>query len=71
MDPLSLEDVKQRLPGMPLADATRFAAEHCLTLRVIRVGDQHCIVTRDYRPDRINVAVDKDKQRVVEVTGIG
>lgn len=57
------------LVRLSLGDALEWCRENGYTLRVVRLDGLPCIGTRDFRRDRVNVAVQDGV--VVEVTGIG
>lgn len=55
-----LKDFHDILVGQPLDEAIAMNKEFApwITVRVVRRDGQPCIVTRDFKPNRVNVAAD-------------
>lgn len=70
----ALTHIRHELLGVSLKAADKAANESGWTIRVVRINKKACVTTRDFVPNRINVAVESagDGERmVVEVTGLG
>lgn len=52
-----LKDLSEALVGLEIGMAITEFKDTCYTIRVVRVDGKPCIVTQDFRKDRINVAV--------------
>jgi len=57
------------LIGQTLKAASDFVADFGYILRVIQKNGSPCVLTRDYRLDRINVAIENDE--ITKVFNIG
>lgn len=64
-----IEYICDQLDEMGLKDAERFTSSNDFTLRVVKKDGQPCIITCDYRLDRINVEIQDGI--IVTVSGIG
>ncbi|MCI4664695.1 MAG: hypothetical protein MRY74_08230 [Neomegalonema sp.] len=58
-----------RYVGLTVADARALAKKSAVPFRVVMRDGKHLIVTRDYRPGRINAAVEKGVVTSASVEG--
>lgn len=68
MDINKLYEYIEKFKGINIGDAQEFAMSFDLRVRVVKIDGEPCIITADFRTDRINVEVENDI--ITEVDGI-
>lgn len=70
MNTLDGNDIFKLIIGKSVTEAALLLLQYDLSLRVTKIGDQYTICTRDFRPDRVNVEIDKN-EFIIKISGQG